>query len=303
MSLPVIYGLMRGRNIYSFSALAVFVFLTWQVVASDGQKEDFAELVKISLREVGNQLLLSNQDTTSLILPVVELSASKFEISFQHPLSFEPGTLVSIVKSSLQKAGLPERYIVEVIQCADREVAYSYKMTTNEQTTIIPCSGRYLPEGCYTIEVSFTDVKAGFSQQTLLYVLGFVALLFLGFLWGRKKRTGAAEETKEQPVEHAKAYTSVGSFQFYPQQNKLVAASVEIGLSRKECELLAIFVANPNQIIKRDELTKKVWEDHGVIVGRSLDTYISKLRKKLQADDSIKLRNVHGVGYKLELTS
>ena len=64
---------------------------------------------------------------------------------------------------------------------------------------------------------------------------------------------------------------------------------------------MAIFVDNPNQIIKRDELTKKVWEDHGVFVGRSLDTYISKLRKKLKDDDTIKLTNIHGVGYKLEL--
>ena len=57
----------------------------------------------------------------------------------------------------------------------------------------------------------------------------------------------------------------------------------------------------PNQIIKREELTKKVWEDNGVFVGRSLDTYISKLRKKLQDDDSIQLINIHGIGYKLEV--
>ncbi|MGY8908461.1 MAG: helix-turn-helix domain-containing protein [Flavobacteriales bacterium] len=72
-------------------------------------------------------------------------------------------------------------------------------------------------------------------------------------------------------------------------------------MSKKECEILQIFVANPNQIIKREELTKKVWEDHGVFVGRSLDTYISKLRKKLKNDDSIKLTNIHGVGYRLDL--
>ncbi|WAC02474.1 helix-turn-helix domain-containing protein [Lacinutrix neustonica] len=71
-------------------------------------------------------------------------------------------------------------------------------------------------------------------------------------------------------------------------------------MSKKECELLVIFIAHPNQIVTRDTLTKKVWEDKGVIVGRSLDTYISKLRKLLQDDDSIKLTNVHGVGYKLE---
>ncbi len=93
----------------------------------------------------------------------------------------------------------------------------------------------------------------------------------------------------------------LGVFQFYPEQNKLVKQAIEIRLSKKECELLAIFVASPNQIIKRDELTKKVWEDNGVFVGRSLDTYISKLRKKLKEDTSIKLTNIHGVGYKLEV--
>ena len=93
----------------------------------------------------------------------------------------------------------------------------------------------------------------------------------------------------------------IGSFYFYPEQNKLVKEEKEIALSKKECELLALFVAHPNQIIKRDELTKRVWEDNGVFVGRSLDTYISKLRKKLKSDTSIKLTNVHGVGYKLEI--
>ena len=64
---------------------------------------------------------------------------------------------------------------------------------------------------------------------------------------------------------------------------------------------MAILAAQPNQVIKREELMKKVWEDNGVIVGRSLDTYISKLRKYLKDDDTIKLTNVHGVGYKLEV--
>ena len=65
--------------------------------------------------------------------------------------------------------------------------------------------------------------------------------------------------------------------------------------------MLAIFADSPNQIIKRDELSKKVWEDNGVFVGRSLDTYISKLRKKLKEDSSIKITNIHGIGYSLEI--
>ena len=66
---------------------------------------------------------------------------------------------------------------------------------------------------------------------------------------------------------------------------------------------MEILAAKPNQIVKREELIKRIWEDNGVVVGRSLDTYVSKLRKKLKDDASIKLTNVHGVGYKLEIGS
>ncbi|MDO1500576.1 helix-turn-helix domain-containing protein [Winogradskyella maritima] len=72
-------------------------------------------------------------------------------------------------------------------------------------------------------------------------------------------------------------------------------------LSNKEVELLNILSESVNSIVKREELVKRVWEDHGVVVGRSLDTYIAKLRKKLSTDPSIKIRNIHGVGYKLEI--
>jgi DNA-binding response OmpR family regulator len=50
-------------------------------------------------------------------------------------------------------------------------------------------------------------------------------------------------------------------------------------------------------------LQKEIWEDEGIIVGRSLDVFISKLRKKLENDSAVKLVNIHGKGYKLEIDS
>ena len=123
----------------------------------------------------------------------------------------------------------------------------------------------------------------------LLGILGFIILLYI-------KR-----KAKAVPVEYSENFTAIGKYKFYPEQNKLIKEAVEINLSKKECELLTIFMTQPNQIIKREELTKKVWEDNGVFVGRSLDTYISKLRIKLKADASVRLINIHGVGYKLEI--
>ena len=201
--------------------------------------------------------------------------------------------MVLIVKSSFDKAEFSKNYRVEVFRCSDNEVGYSYEINELKEKTIIPCAGRVLPKNCYTVKVKF--LKSNSTNNRLFYI--FVPLI-LGIIYNRFKTN---KEEISIIEENNKDHSQFGSFQFYPNQNKLIKEAKEIALSKKECELLEIFVANPNQIIKREELTKKVWEDNGVFVGRSLDTYISKLRKKLKEDDSIKLINIHGVGYKLEI--
>ncbi|MFK7750249.1 MAG: winged helix-turn-helix domain-containing protein [Kordia sp.] len=287
---------MHKNRVYIYSFLVIVVLSIWIFSTRNSQQTAFSEKVKIALRDVGNKLLLSEKDSTSLILPIKEIETSKYELSFQSHLSFEPNTMVSIIDSSFSKAKLPKKYLVEVLQCTDTEVAYSYEMSKLEENTIIPCKGRYLPKNCYTVQVRFT-AKSGtiFTISTLLYGLVFIGFLVMEFFFFRKKEK---KELPKETIEHS----AIGSFYFYPTQNKLVKQAIEINLSKKECELLQIFAANLNQVVTRDELTKKVWEDNGVIVGRSLDTYISKLRKKLKDDESIKLINVHGVGYKLELS-
>ena len=286
---------MKRIIFYSIKLALCLVFIL-ALSCSKKEDKDFSERTKIALRDVGNKLLLSNQDSTSLILPVLELSHNTFQLSFSNSLSFEPSILVSNMRESFKIAKLPEQYRVEVIQCIDKEVAYSYQMSAEEESTIIPCAGRYLPETCYLIQVKFlsivevSSIKGIVAKTIALIILAFVVFLLKGKMIKSKKiesQNGNSEK--------------LGSFYFYPEQNKLVKEAEEIALSKKECELLALFIANPNQIIKREELTKRVWEDNGVFVSRSLDTYISKLRKKLKSDSSIKLTNIHGVGYKLEI--
>ncbi|MEQ6124307.1 winged helix-turn-helix domain-containing protein [Pseudotenacibaculum sp. MALMAid0570] len=285
--------IMGKKTIFSFLAFAIIILLVRVVITTDEVDVDFSEKAKIHLRDIGNQLLLSNQDSTSLILPVVEINSSKYELSFQNQLSFIPDSLVTIVSRSILKSELSKSYRVEVIQCLDNEVAYSYEMNEDKENTIIPCLDRSLPNQCYKIQIRFLDKKSRLLNNQIL----FYALILITFLLIQL----AFFKTKPENRSNDKEYTSLGSFRFYPDQNKLVKEAAEISLSKKECELLEIFVANPNQIIKRDELTKKIWEDNGVFVGRSLDTYISKLRKKLKEDSSIKIVNIHGVGYKLEI--
>jgi DNA-binding response OmpR family regulator len=65
--------------------------------------------------------------------------------------------------------------------------------------------------------------------------------------------------------------------------------------------LLDLFCQNKNQLLPREEILEYVWGDEGVIVGRSVDVFVSRLRKKLKPDDNIKITSVHGVGYRLEI--
>ncbi|WP_339753578.1 winged helix-turn-helix domain-containing protein [uncultured Winogradskyella sp.] len=223
------------------------------------------------------------------------MESHKFQLEFSNTLFIEPGTLVTIIQNSFLISQLPEYYRVEVLQCSDSEVAYSYQMSAELESTIIPCAGRYLQKDCYVIQVKFTNNTAGFKMSKIItYSIILLVLIGFGFLIYKKVKSDTTKQDNE-------AIERLGSFYFYPEQNKLVKEAEEISLSKKECELLELFVARPNEIIKRNELTKRVWEDNGVFVGRSLDTYISKLRKKLKSDNSIKLTNVHGIGYKLEV--
>lgn len=290
--------IMKHQHPYTKTIIIVLSFLFMITSCAKKESNHFVGMTKVVLREAGNQLLLRNLDSTSLILPVKEIEPYFYSISFEKPLRFEPSNIVTVIDSSLNLASLSKNYRVEVLQCADREVAYSYEMNVEEERTIIPCAGRFLPEACYTINIQFLDivVPSGFRKKHVPYVLVFGVLVYVFFLYIRK--------SKSQPISEEKStlsYSIIGSFQFYPEQSKLVKSATEISLSKKECELLEIFVAHPNQIIKRDDLTKKIWEDNGVFVGRSLDTYISKLRKILKDDDSIRITNAHGIGYKLEM--
>jgi DNA-binding response OmpR family regulator len=95
----------------------------------------------------------------------------------------------------------------------------------------------------------------------------------------------------------------LGSLSFVAENRKLLLNEKSIDLTKTENRLLLIFASSPNQIIERSRLQKEIWEDEGVIVGRSLDMFISKLRKKLELDPAINIAVVRGKGYKLEVNA
>jgi len=95
----------------------------------------------------------------------------------------------------------------------------------------------------------------------------------------------------------------LGSMLFDERDRKLIIDGKTIDLTETETRVLHIFASSPNMIIERSRLQKEIWEDKGVIVGRSLDMFISKLRKKLEPDPNISIVVIRGKGYKLEISA
>ncbi len=71
-------------------------------------------------------------------------------------------------------------------------------------------------------------------------------------------------------------------------------------LTQKEADLLRFFVQNKNEVVKRAQILEALWGEDDYFMGRSLDVFISRLRKYLKADDNLKIENIHGVGFRLK---
>ena len=91
----------------------------------------------------------------------------------------------------------------------------------------------------------------------------------------------------------------IGSFTFDTQKQILSRGESQTKLTTKESELLGLLCAHANEVLQRDFALKTIWIDDNYFNARSMDVYITKLRKHLKADDSVEIINIHGKGYKL----
>ncbi|HBX50934.1 MAG: two-component system response regulator [Bacteroidetes bacterium RIFOXYA12_FULL_35_11] len=94
----------------------------------------------------------------------------------------------------------------------------------------------------------------------------------------------------------------IGAFIFDAENQTLAFHNGDlITLTKKEAELLKVLCLNINSVVKRETALKKVWGTDDYFMGRSMDVYITKLRKYLKNDSCVSIQNIHGTGFKLEV--
>lgn len=90
----------------------------------------------------------------------------------------------------------------------------------------------------------------------------------------------------------------VGKFDFDPKNYTLQNAIDTITLTQRESELLHYFIRHKNTVLKRQDILKAIWGDDDYFMGRSLDVFISRLRKVLVNEENILIENLHGIGFR-----
>lgn len=90
----------------------------------------------------------------------------------------------------------------------------------------------------------------------------------------------------------------VGKYDFDPKNYTLQNAVDTITLTQRESELLHYFISHKNIVLKRQDILKTIWGDDDYFMGRSLDVFISRLRKVLINEENILIENLHGIGFR-----
>jgi len=103
--------------------------------------------------------------------------------------------------------------------------------------------------------------------------------------------------TENQPSDQS--IFNIGIYSFDARKQILSHEDEEVKLTTKESDLLRLLVSNANKILERNYALKAIWIDDNYFNARSMDVYITKLRKHLKDDPSVEIINVHGKGYKL----
>jgi len=293
-------NLLSGKRKYLWGLILVLfisvICLAFNMTGSDGF--DIARR-EVLLRKIGDELLTQSGDSKSRVLPVKKIAENEYQISFENELTFQPDSLVNITRRLLAKDPLASDYVVNVLNCRNSNVAYGYAISNNKRDDIVACRGRVQPKGCYMVNIKFKPT--GINTARNGFLLGSLPFLaFIGFIFFRSAKP---RPILPEPDGQITGAVTLGSMLFDENSRKLIINGKTIDLTETETRVLHIFASSPNKTIERSRLQKEIWEDKGVIVGRSLDMFISKLRKKLEPDPNISIVVVRGKGYKLEISS
>jgi len=215
--------------------------------------------------------------------------------------------LGSVLKDSLEL----KNYRVDLEQKGDRALklfqAAKYDIILMD-VVLTGMSGldlaKTIRETDYQTPILFMSTKDDDKEKILAYCSGGDDYIVKPFtvtelalrIYSLLKRAKPSLVTEELPET-----IQFGTFTFDYPNRMLCTPKENISLTKKEAEVLRMLAANLNNVVKREKVLTDVWGENDYFMGRSMDVYIARLRKKLAEDKSVSIVNVHRMGFKLEV--
>jgi len=303
-------------------------------VITYGQSAKEEQHIRVSMRMIGHQILLNAGDSTSRVFPV-EKEGESYKIQFGSAFAFNPADLAATVDRVVSEMKTAVSYIVEVKRCENDEVVYSYEKGDSVNPELMPCGPRFQSRACYMVfftilkrynwntgslyhaapvqpalmennsglpvipsaqpslqaKTNTTQVKKRSGYSALVLSIGSV-FAFIGLAVYFRTKKKVPEKTEDPDI------IQIGNSRFDQRNMTLSCGDEKMELSSKESDLLALLYMHKNKTLERDFILKVVWGDEGDYVGRTLDVFISRLRKKLETDSRVKIANIRGIGYR-----
>ncbi|MBD2755881.1 winged helix-turn-helix domain-containing protein [Spirosoma validum] len=260
----------------------------------------FSRKVNLALRRTAHHLLRNAGDDTSRIAPVNQQNAYTFSVQLDRP--FDYSQLPALLQESFRIHEIRANYDVAVLDCAHGELQLGYNFRDLTENKEVPCEGRKQVNGCYKLQVTFATSETASQPPVLGWILA-LGVVMTGFgyvVWRKSASTSALGSTSESNQQESRL-VRFGESSLDCTTQTLISGAARHNLTYREAKLLRYLIDHANQVIERDRILKSVWEDEGIFVGRSVDVFVSRLRKLLQADPTVRIVAVHGVGYRLEV--
>jgi Transcriptional regulatory protein, C terminal len=276
----------------------LFVQLTSSGSPADAARS--SEKINLALRRTAHHLLRAAGDSTSRIATVIQSDPQTYRLRLDHAFDYE--RLPKLIQSSFRAHQITGAYDVAVLDCTTGALELGYTVGDLTNGEPVPCVGRSRKAGCYVLQVTFAPPAASPPPPmpwSILSLVGVSALL-ITLVWRRSAQAVAADSLPEKAPESPNLLR-FGQSSLDLANLLLLTGPHKHNLTYREAKLLRVLASHPNQVLERDQILKLVWQDEGITVGRSIDVFVSRLRKLLSHDPTIKITAVHGIGYRMEV--